>query len=92
MPRTTIADLEHEIGARDHLIEALTAERTRLQNALEQRAIDPNTYLSYVPSGDAEVDAVHVAYKALASLPDHDARYRSASYLFERIRAEDKEG
>lgn len=95
MPRKTIAGLEAEISdAVDQLIdkdlliaklrEALETERASHEETVAAIKADPNVYLSYVPSGDAEVDAMTVAYRALDSLPAED-RPRCVQWVYDRI-------
>lgn len=93
MPRKTITSLEAEIerlnnqiATKDEQIDFLAKDRERLHNEAAQRsATPPNTYLSYLATGDAELDALQVVYRTIAALPTSEGRERIRVYLADRF-------
>lgn len=91
MPRKTIASLEAEIArlkdevaARDERIDFLSKDRQRLHEEQARRSRD--VYLSYVPSGFVEVDAVHVVTRTIDSLRDPQQQQAVVAWVTERFR------
>lgn len=86
MPRKTIAGLEAEIARLGTQLDNALKTVSDLSLEIDRlRAVPPNTYLSYLATGDAELDAVQVTWRTINAIQDPDARERIRAYLDSRF-------